>query len=156
MTVIGVTGPRRLDLDQHQQVLREMKALILLANPRPELYVGDAKGVDAIARAFGEYTKMRLWRADVHSNLPLAARTAKRSEQMVRALATAGGTLHAWPNKPAPLDLRPSRNWPKHVERSGTWGTIAMAVGLGVPVVIHPLAEIAVVDWVQQKQLTLL
>jgi hypothetical protein len=154
---IAVTGPRRLDLDQHQAVIREMRGLILCEGERPELHVGDALGVDAIARSFGQYTTMHLYCADVgNRNLPQAAKLANRSARMVRQLALAKGTLHAWPNKPAPRGLMPARNWPRGANGSGTWGTIAMAVGLGVPVVLHWLCEEHPPDWMNVEQMALL
>jgi hypothetical protein len=76
---------------------------------------------------------------------------------MVKAALAAGATLHAWPNKPAPVGLKPAKSWPKGAEGSGTWGTIALAVGLRLTVELHPLAELGELpDWVKPKQLALL
>lgn len=75
---------------------------------------------------------------------------------MIKALATVVGTLHAWPNKPAPNQLMPSRSWPTGAAGSGTWGTITLAVGLEIPVELHPLMEIDIPLWLQSEQLTLL
>ena len=57
---------------------------------------------------------------------------------MVKALAAENGVLHAWPNKSAPPELQPSRSWPKGAQGSGTWGTIALAVGLGLTCAVAP------------------
>jgi hypothetical protein len=75
---------------------------------------------------------------------------------MVEAIAACGGTLYAWINKPCPDGVKPCKKW-MSAKGSGTWGTIALAVGLGVPVVVHTLeTQIALPDWLDQKQLTLL
>jgi hypothetical protein len=154
---IAVTGPRRLNLDEHQAVIRDVRGLILCEGPRPVLHVGDALGVDAIARGFGRYTTMHLYSTEVgNRNLPQAAKLANRSARMVRELAAWRGTLHAWPNKPAPAGLRPARNWPRGANGSGTWGTIALAVGLGVPVELHWLCAEIPPEWMTTQQMALL
>jgi hypothetical protein len=72
---------------------------------------------------------------------------AERSTRMVKAIATAGGTLHAWANKPAPQGLKPAKNW-RSANGSGTWGTVALAHGLGVKVELHWLAdELEAPEW---------
>jgi hypothetical protein len=65
---------------------------------------------------------------------------AARSTKLVKALAAKGGMLHAWANKLAPEGLKPSKCW-KCASGSGTWGTVALAVGLGVKVELHWLGE---------------
>jgi hypothetical protein len=155
MIAIGVTGPRRLT-QQAEQVRKELRQL--QQNNRCAIWhIGDAAGVDAIAyelvlTELGNLRELHL----KNPQLPQKAQGAERSTRMVKALAAAGGTLHAFPNKPCPLGLKPSRSW-KSAGGSGTWGTIALATGLGVPLVLHPLTPDATApDWMKETQLTLL
>jgi hypothetical protein len=153
MSVIAVTGPRRLSRAEHEQALADLKCL----RTCERWLVGDAPGLDELAR-------LVCWREALHTELyqvkpqlPDRARYAERSTRMVSALAQVRGTLHAWPNKPAPPELRPSRNWPRGAQGSGTWGTIALAVGLGLNVELHPLMDdLQLPDWIETRQLAFL
>jgi hypothetical protein len=139
MNAIAMTGPRQLTQAQRQvatQKLREMTG--------STWHVGDATGLDMLARSLGSQAGTTLKVYWKNTALPYRAQGAERSTRMVQALAADGGTLHAWPNKPAPVGLKPSTHWPKGAGGSGTWGTIALAVGLGVPVVLHPLSDDAI------------
>jgi hypothetical protein len=152
MNAIVVTGPRKLTLDQVQQAAADLAKLL---TSRTRLLVGDATGLDALA------TKLATGPVELHQKnpaLPWRAQGAERSTRMVRAALAAGATLHAWPNKPCPLGLKPSKSWPRGAEGSGTWGTIALAVGLGLRVQLHPLAEMGEMpDWlITTQQLALL
>lgn len=118
--------------------------------------MGDAPGLDTLARSIAQTHHLKLQVYEKRSELPYRAQGAERSTRMVKALAALQGTLHAWPNKPAPNQLRPSRSWPTEAAGSGTWGTIALAVGLGIPVELHPLIEIDIPLWLQSEQMTLL
>jgi hypothetical protein len=72
---------------------------------------------------------------------------AARSTKLVKALAENNGTLIAFANKSCPEGLKPSRCW-KCASGSGTWGTVALAVGFGVKVELHWLGEERVKpDW---------
>jgi hypothetical protein len=139
MEVLGVTGARKLTNDEIDQVKYELWEL---DRNGTHWHIGDADGVDKTARDWvtGEQTHyntkgMQKWQ--------LAARSTK----LVKALAANGGTLHAWANKLAPEGLKPSKCW-KCASGSGTWGTVALAVGLGVRVELHWLGEERVKpDW---------
>jgi hypothetical protein len=151
MLIFGVTGPRELSKAQAYQVSVELRQ-IMNTGERIELHVGDALGVDAVAWGYG-IMGHDLRTYNVRPELPSLARYAERSTRMVKALAAAGGVLHAWPNKSAPDGLMPAKSWPKGAAGSGTWGTIALAVGLGVPVVYHPLVEgLQLPDWATLEQ----
>jgi hypothetical protein len=143
----AVTGPRKLSLGQVQQASADLAKLL---TPRTRLLVGDATGLDALA------TQLASGPVDLHHKnpaLPWRAQGAERSTRMVRAALAAGATLHAWPNKPCPPGLKPSKSWPRGAEGSGTWGTIALAVGLGLRVELHPLAEMGELpDWLSTTQ----
>ncbi|NJO85299.1 MAG: hypothetical protein HC818_00040 [Synechococcaceae cyanobacterium RM1_1_27] len=133
--MIGVTGSRTLTPAQLEQVKADLAQL-----EPDEWHIGDAAGVDS--EAWDEAVARADWRIRyaVNPALPGKARFAERSTRLVKALAAAGGTLHAWPNKPCPPELKPGKSWGK-ASGSGTWGTVALAVGLGVKVEMHWLCE---------------
>jgi hypothetical protein len=152
MNTIAVTGPRQLTAEQLEQALAELKQL-----SHCSLWlIGDATGLDALAQTVAQAHHLNLQVYEKRPDLPYRAQGAERSTRMVKALALAGGTLHAWPNKPASGKLKPSRGWPTGAAGSGTWGTIALAVGLGLPVKLHPLTDIDLPQWLESEQLMLL
>ncbi len=78
-----------------------------------------------------------LWRAGgVFGSLRV--RLARRSEALVRAVAASSGRrgLVAFVSVSCPLDVSPSRRFAGR--GSGSWGAVALAVGLGLPVVVFP------------------
>lgn len=135
---IAVTGSRQLTPEQRIQAEAEIRNLLSTGIPR-KVHVGDATGLDALAWHLAMGHNLTTYHKK--SELPWNAQGAERSTRMVKALTADGGILHAWPAQPAPPKLKPSRSWPKDAEGSGTWGTIALAVGLGVPVELHPLSD---------------
>jgi len=69
----------------------------------------------------------------------------------VDAIAGAGGTLHAWVNKPCPEELTVN-SW----KGSGTWGTVRYAHSKGVRVELHWLTDQThTPEWMSQEQLSL-
>jgi hypothetical protein len=137
---IGVTGPRKLTPDHKMQAVED---LIYLLTPNTTLHACDAKGLDALARELG--VNCRLYRYDAEGWKPWQLQ--KRSRAMVDALALAGGTLHAWPNKPCPANLTVD-SW----KGSGTWGTVRYAIAKGIAVELHPLTSEAIApDWLELK-----
>lgn len=150
---IGITGPRTLCLSERSKVFTDMSLIVRAASEL--VYVGDADGVDAIAVHLAGEVDCRLMLYKKRADLPGRARCAERTTRMVKALAATGGTLHGWPNKPAPPNLKPSRGWPRGAAGSGTWGAIALATGLGIPVILHPLNEFEAPEWLQVAQLPL-
>jgi hypothetical protein len=152
MEILGITGVRRVNDEQQKQVRLEMLQLFAVAGEL-RVHVGDAAGVDFLAwRLASIYCVVHNRRTE----LPGRVQGAERSARMVRALAAEGGVLHAWPNKPAPEGLTPARSWPKGAEGSGTWGTIALAVGLGLEVVLHPLVKLELPEWLTHRQTVLI
>jgi hypothetical protein len=132
MAVIGVTGARSLTAEETEQLKVE---LWHLDRKNTYWHIGDANGVDATARKW-----VRAEQTHHNTNGRQRWELAERSTRMVKAIASQNGTLHAWANKPAPEGLKPSKTW-KSASGSGTWGTIALAVGLGVKVELHWLGE---------------
>jgi hypothetical protein len=155
---IALTGPRRLTPAQQIQVEEDIKYLLSTGSPR-KVHVGDATGLDALAWKLAVCHNLHTYHKKFE--LPGKAQGAERSTRMIKAILADGGTLHAWPAQPAPPKLMPSRSWPKNAEGSGTWGTVALAVGLGVPVELHPLTKDAIApEWLpanhQAQQLQLI
>jgi hypothetical protein len=135
----GVTGTRKLNRMEVEQVKYELWEL---DRNETHWHIGDADGVDKTARDW-------VTGQQIHYNSEgwEAWQLAARSTKMVKALAVNRGTLHAWANKLAPEGLKPNRCW-KCASGSGTWGTVALAVGLGVPVELHWLGQERVKpDW---------
>jgi len=65
----------------------------------------------------------------------------KRSTKLVQSLKSSGGILVAFPSVGCPSGVLPSKVFSG--KGSGTWGTIALAVGLGVPVLVYaPMAPV--------------
>jgi len=141
METFAFTGARFLDSIQTETV-RE----VLLSLPRRSYWlVGCAGGLDALARELAPKTLV-LFEAQNRKPWELQA----RSKRMIDELAAAGGILHAFPNKPCPMELTRDR-WCG----SGTWGTAFYAHLKGCPVEVHPLAEMDLPGWLHQEQLNL-
>ena len=94
------------------------------------VYVGDCRGVD-------KYVRSRCDRVRVFETKRFA-NTAHRSIEFIRALASAGGVLVAFPSSPCPGGVAPSGSSSRCFcgGGSGTWASAAFAVGLGVPVAV--------------------
>lgn len=75
--------------------------------------------------------------------VPLHARLAGRSAALVFAVATSGpgACLVAFVRDPCPPHLRPTASASAAFSGhgSGSWGSLALAAGLGLPVVVFPL-----------------
>jgi hypothetical protein len=140
MEVIGVTGARKLTALEMEQARYELWEL---DRKTTHWHIGDADGLDALARQTAQNGTQTDHNTEGNQRWQLAA----RSTAMIKAIASANGTLHAWANKPAPVGLKPCKSW-KNAQGSGTWGTVALAVGLGVKVELHWLGQERVKpDW---------
>lgn len=148
---IAVTGTRKLERGQYARVIAELREI------EADLWhIGDADGVDRLALLTAQAKAATYTLHEKNPELPYRAQGAERSTRMIKALAATGGTLHAWVNKPAPDGLKPGKSWGK-AAGSGTWGTVALAVGHGLKIELHPLTEDAIApDWIKNAQLTLL
>ena len=104
--------------------------------------VGCQQGVDAAVRA-ASYSPT-VFSASTYGSGSWAY--AARSAAMVRVLAAQGGVLVALPYGLCPSGVRVSRRF--RGCGSGTWGSVALAIGLGVPVILRaPLPGAAVSAW---------
>ncbi len=140
MLTFAFTGPRNLTLQQADSAFSVIYSL-----PRCCWLIGCANGVDAIVRELASESFVLF---KTQGSQPYHYQ--ERSKRMIDALAAARGTLHAFPNKPCPKELT-LNSW----AGSGTWGTVLYAHSLSCPVELHPLAEIEIPNWLQQKQLSL-
>jgi hypothetical protein len=148
---IAVSGPRRLTSAQEILVKRDLGQI--LCGDDVILYVGDAPGVDFLALRYAQWHHVGIMQYSIKLSLPTRARYAERSTRMIRDSRHLA-TLHAWPNKPCPRALTPAKSWPANAAGSGTWGTIALAVGLGMPLVLHPLADLGLLPpWLPDAHL---
>ncbi len=122
MRHIGVTGARKLTKEETEQLEYELWEL---DREGTHWHIGDAEGVDKLARETVQNGRKHYHNAEGRQPWQLAV----RSTGLVKDLAAKNGTLHAWANKPAPDGLKPCKTW-KSASGSGTWGTVALAVGL--------------------------
>jgi hypothetical protein len=145
MSVVGVTGARKLTENQVKQAVRELREVLDKAT---KLHVGDATGIDASARKCAN-TEIEVELHETEGRKPYQLQ--QRSKHMVDALAKENGILHAFVNKPCP-DGVTVNSW----AGSGTWGTARYAIAKGIPVELHWLIEpCQLPDWMTEKQLTL-
>lgn len=104
--------------------------------------VGCASGVDAAVRA--ARPSAQVFRASAFGSGPFAVPV--RSAALVRAVAAGRGCMVVFPGGPCPGAVRVSRQFAGH--GSGSWGSVAMALGLGLPVfILAPLPAGATESW---------
>ncbi len=146
MKVVGVTGTRKLTESQTEKAMTELRELLDKAT---KLHVGDATGIDTLARKCAN-TAIEVELHETEGRKPYQLQ--QRSKRMVDALAKENGILHAFSNKPCPGGVTVN-SW----AGSGTWGTVRYAIAKGVPVELHWLIEpCQLPDWLTEKQLTLI
>jgi hypothetical protein len=121
-----------------------LDAIAKKIQPDVKILVGCAYGVDAQVRAV--YPDATVYEAADFDAPTWPAKLAKRSAAMVTDVHAAGGCLIAIPMAPCPPKVEPCTAW-KSSQGSGTWGTIALAAGLGVPTVFHLPLGLAAPDW---------
>jgi len=138
--VLGVSGSRSW------VVARSWAGVLssLLSSFSGSVFVGDASGVDCLVSSLCRRFSLpvRVFRARSRSRSALR----RRSVAFVRSLARAGGVLVAFPSSPCPPALSPasaSGSW----FGSGTWGSVCLAVSLGVPVVVFLPAGVRPPAW---------
>jgi hypothetical protein len=88
--------------------------------------VGCAGGVDAAVR--GAFPGAAVFSVEFSGRGAFAA----RSSAFVRSLVSRGGVLFSFPSGACPAGLVPSSSW-RSAGGSGSWGSLALAIGLGVP-----------------------
>jgi hypothetical protein len=88
--------------------------------------VGCAAGVDRAVR--GAFPGAVVFSVEFSGRGAFAA----RSSAFVRSLVSRGGVLFSFPSGACPAGLSPSSSW-RSAGGSGSWGSLALAIGLGVP-----------------------
>ena len=104
------------------------------------VFVGCARGVDSAARV--AFPGARVFAA---SSFGVGRGSfAARSVAFVRALLSAGGLLLSFPSSACPVGLVPSASSSRCFcgAGSGSWASLAFAVGLGVPCLVFSPAGV--------------
>ena len=116
-------------------VARRLRA----AGPAAAVSVGCASGCDqAVRSVLGGWAGLAVFQAAGSS----AGALAGRSAACVRSvLPAAGGCLLAFPAGPCPAGVRAGRSF--RGCGSGSWGSVGLALGLGLPVVVYVPAGVA-------------
>jgi hypothetical protein len=143
---IGISGARSLTEDQVKQL---KDYLAKMPQSSTDIWhIGDAKGVDQIARLWATENNITIEIYNAISREPWALQ--QRSKRLVDAIGAMGGELWAFPVKECPIGLTPQhcKSW----KGAGTWGTVAYAMSRSVRVHVVPLGSIGVPAWCQQHQ----
>lgn len=112
------------------------------ASSAPSVLVGCARGVDSAVRSFfGSSPVLSVFSVSGRGRGAFAARSAA----LVRAVAAASGCLFVFPGRACPSGVVPSRSFSGG--GSGSWGSAALAVGLGVPVFLWLPSGVAAPSW---------
>lgn len=98
-----------------------------LSNFNGTIRVGCAKGVDSLVQH--SFENAIIFKAKSHSKKELVI----RSTNLVKSNGIAGGLLIAFPCGAKPNKVSPSHTF--YGGGSGTWGSIALAIGFGYPVI---------------------
>lgn len=108
--------------------------------------VGCAAGVDASVRAaFPAASVFSV--AEFGGSILGRAAFAARSAAMVQAVGSAGGLLLVFPSSECPAGVAASRQF--RGLGSGSWGSAALAVGLGFPVLVCIPAGCSAPGWLR-------
>jgi hypothetical protein len=127
---VGFSGSR------HGAPHKLIHSAISKAHEGATICVGCATGVDEQVRLeVGDNASLRVFRAAEYPGATYPQKLANRSAALVKFLHENDGCLFALPMKACPNGLFPCTQW-KSAKGSGTWGTIALAVGLGLPTML--------------------
>lgn len=146
MKIAIFTGPRVISA-QDEQLVRSVVRDIYARGY--SIYVGDANGVDGVVRntvapvvasPATRYESMHVfYPRDDLGRTP--AGLAERSTRMVKEALRAAGNdkllCVGFPNKPCPAEIMPGRSWKS--SGSGTWSTLALAIGHEIETILFPL-----------------
>jgi len=108
----------------------------VLALVSGSVFVGCARGIDQAVQSSVPSSRLRVFRASVFG----AGRGAfaARSVACVRAVAATGGLWLSFPSLACPSGLVPSRSASSCFSGfgSGSWASLALAAGLGLPCLV--------------------
>ena len=109
--------------------------------------VGCAAGLDEqVRRWVGDNAGLKVFWASEYPGINYAQKLANRSAGLVQFIHANNGCLIAFPMKACPDGIVPCQTW-RSAKGSGTWGTIALAVGLGLPTMLWLPDGIDAPDW---------
>ena len=133
--MIGFTGARKLSERDRPLV---QSVVMAVENAGQAISVGCQRGADEFVRAVAkEYT---LFEASDYGQGKQAFAT--RSQAMVKAVATSNRPgLIGFVTKPSPVGIFPDGRWRSGKQASGSWSTIAFAIGLGLPTIVFCCGE---------------
>jgi hypothetical protein len=114
--------------------------------PSAIVCVGCAVGVDEQVRRRVDADRLKVFRASDYPGQSYPHKLANRSSAMVQHLSESDGCLIAFPMAECPNGVIPCQQW-RSAKGSGTWGTIALSVGLGIPTMIWLPTDIAAPEW---------
>ena len=128
---LGISGSRRPPASS----LAALSAALRATPTGIPVLVGDAQGIDAYARQIRPGARMFV--AADYGDGPQSF--AARSITCVRATVAAGGIWCAFPADSCPAGLAPSASSRRAFSGlgSGTWASLALALGLGVPALVY-------------------
>lgn len=124
---IGFSGSREPSLE----AVSALQLLLQSISPGIQIYVCCARGIDAVVRAnFHGSPHLQVFSVSEFASLDPRAALAARSARCVESVDPGSrGLLVAVPSGACPPDVRPSRSFSG--KGSGTWGSVALAAGLG-------------------------
>ncbi len=136
---VGISGSRA----PGTALVAALQAVLAAIPPAVPVVVGCGRGIDARTRAARPSARV-VWAAGRAPGL-----LAARSSQLARHVASVGGTLVAFPSGPCPGGLVPARASAACFSGhgSGTWGTAALAAGLGISVAVFLPPGVAAPPW---------
>ena len=127
--VIGVSGSRSIS-EPISALVSSFSQSLAVRSFRGRVFVGCASGVDACVRAAVPAAALSVFSVVRGGRVPAWA-FARRSARMVESIAAARGVLVAFPSSSLPHpSVVPCKSW-RSARGSGTWGSVALAVGLG-------------------------
>ena len=117
-----------------------LSSVVGLVPSSSQVFIGCARGVDAFFRA--AFPSAEVFRASSFGRG--RGSFAARSVAVVRAVSERGGLWVSFPASPCPAGLLPSASSSKAFcgTKSGTWGSLALALGLGVPCLVFSPAGV--------------
>jgi hypothetical protein len=141
-SAVGFSGSRSL-LPCSAAALRRVSRFV---SPAASVFVGCARGADELCRSLFPAASVLSASSFGRGRGSFAA----RSVACVRSVASSGGCWVSFPCSPCPVGLLPSSSSSRCFGGfgSGSWSSLALAVGLGVPCLVFlPPAVPCPVGW---------